>query len=183
MKYQKLAVYAAVAVAFAAMGAWVGVNKKQPDPVATTIAPTPGGQAHSAVDALFATTLNDPNGKPEALSRWKGQLLVVNFWATWCTPCVDEMPELSTLAAENGQIKVIGIGIDSPSNITQFASKYKISYPLYTAGMNGTDLARELGNASGGLPYTVVIGPDGQVKKTYLGRLKFDKFKADLKAM
>lgn len=183
MDKKKLAVYAAVAVAFAAMGAWVGINKKQPEPMTATYAQTPGNKPHTAVEQLLAATLNDPAGKPHALSQWKGQLLIVNFWATWCAPCVDEMPELSTLASGQDKFKVIGIGIDSPSNIAQFASKYKISYPLYTAGMNGTDMARELGNKAGGLPYTVIIGRDGQVKKTYLGKLKFPQLKADLAAM
>ena len=62
-------------------------------------------------------------------------------------------------------------------------SKFKISYPLYVAGMSGTELAREFGNKAGGLPYTVLIGADGQVRKTYLGRLKFDELKADLAAL
>jgi peroxiredoxin len=78
---------------------------------------------------------------------------------------------------------VIGIGIDSPSNIAQFAAKFKIAYPLYVAGMGGTDLARQFGNSAGGLPYTVLIGADGQVRKTYLGRLKFEELKRDLAAL
>jgi peroxiredoxin len=92
------------------------------------------------------------------------------------------MPELDAFAREMHakQVNVIGIGIDSPSNIAQFAGKLKISYPLYVAGMGGTDLAREFGNENGGLPYTVLIGADGQVKKTYLGSLKFDQLRADL---
>lgn len=183
MNKKNLAAYAAVAVAFAAMGAWVGVNKQAPAPVTTTIAPTPDGRPHTAADALFAMTLEDAAGKPQPLAQWKGQLLVVNFWAPWCAPCVDEMPELSGLATLQPRVKVIGIGIDSARNIAAFAAKYKISYPLYTAGMAGTDLGRQLGNEAGGLPYTVVIGADGQVKKTYLGRLKFDQLKADLAAM
>lgn len=182
MNKKNLAAYAAVAVAFAAMGAWVGV-KQQPGPVTTTIAPTPGGQAHTAVDRLFAMTLPDAAGKPQALSQWKGEWLVVNFWAPWCAPCVDEMPELSELARSQSRFKVIGIGIDSASNIAQFADRYQIDYPLYTAGMGGTELGRDLGNETGGLPYTVVIGPDGQVRKTYLGRLKFAQLKADLATM
>jgi thiol-disulfide isomerase/thioredoxin len=110
---------------------------------------------------------------------------VVNFWAPWCAPCVQEMPELSQLAAESAgkNIGVIGIGIDSPTNIAQFAAKFKISYPLYVAGMSGTDLSRQFGNTAGGLPYTVLIGTDGQVRKTYLGRLRFAELKADLAAL
>jgi peroxiredoxin len=92
------------------------------------------------------------------------------------------MPELSELAAKDGgkRFNVIGIGIDSPANLLEFTKKTKVAYPLYVGGMSGTDLSRELGNANGGLPFTVLIGADGQVRKTYLGRLKFDQLRADL---
>ena len=133
-----------------------------------------GAQAGS-VDALQA-----------AIAPWKGKALLVNFLATWCGPCVQEMPELSALATEeaaNGATKrfnVIGVGIDAPSAMVEFATKHNIKYPLYVGGMGGTELSREFGNPSGGLPFTVLIGADGQVKKTYLGKLKFDELKADL---
>jgi peroxiredoxin len=92
------------------------------------------------------------------------------------------MPELSALAAgeEGKKLQVIGIGIDSPSNIAEFSDKYKITYPVLVAGMSGTELSRQFGNSGGGLPYTVLIGADGQVKKTYLGKLKFDELRKDL---
>jgi len=178
-------IYAAIALMFGAAGAYVGVSKKAPEaPLTTTYQPT-AAVAHTPVQALFSQSMNDPSGGSQSLGRWKGKALVVNFWAPWCAPCVEEMPELDTLAAESAAkgINVIGIGIDSPSNIAQFASKFKISYPLYVAGMSGTELARDFGNKAGGLPYTVLIGADGQVKKTYLGRLKFDELKADLAAL
>lgn len=150
--------------------------------VAVKNAPAPALVAAGAVSALFAQSMNDAAGKAQALSVYKGKPLVVNFWAPWCAPCVQEMPELSALAGElaGKNVGVIGIGIDSPTNIAQFAAKFKIGYPLYVAGMSGTDLSREFGNKAGGLPYTVLIGADGKVKKTYLGRIKFPELKADL---
>lgn len=185
MTRNNLIAYAVVALLFGATGAYVGINKKEPaPPLTTTIAPT-GGEPHAPVSALFAQSMNDAGGVPQALSQWKGKALVLNFWAPWCAPCVKEMPELDALATENAgkNLQVIGIGIDSPANIAQFASKFKISYPLYVAGLSGTDLARQFGNSAGGLPYTVLIGADGQVKKTYLGLLKFDQLKADMAAL
>jgi thiol-disulfide isomerase/thioredoxin len=176
--------YAIVAAAFTVLGAVAGVRQAGHAPITTSHAPT-GGAPHSAVSKLYAQSLNDLSGKPQALAQWKGKPLLVNFWASWCAPCVQEMPELSELAAKDGgkHVNVIGIGIDSPANLAQFASKIKIAYPLYVGGMGGTDLARELGNAKGGLPYTVLIGADGQVRKTYLGRLKFDQLRADIAAL
>jgi thiol-disulfide isomerase/thioredoxin len=164
------------------MGALAGINKSMPDGPVTTAYAATDGRPHSVVNDLFSQSMNDVAGKPQALAQWKGKPLLVNFWAPWCAPCVQEMPELSALAAKDGgkKFNVIGIGIDSPSNIAEFASKFKIAYPLYVAGMSGTDLSRQFGNSQGGLPYTVLIGADGQVKKTYLGRLKFDELKRDL---
>lgn len=183
MNKKTLLTYGVIALLFGAMGAYFG-TRQQPSPVTTTIAPT-GGAPHTPVSALFAQSMNDTLGKAQALAQWKGKALVVNFWAPWCAPCVEEMPELESLARESAakNINIIGIGIDSPSNIAEFAGKHKISYPLYVAGMSGTDLSRQFGNTAGGLPYTVLIGADGQVKKTYLGRLKFDELKADLAAL
>lgn len=184
MNKKKLWIYAAVAAMFGVLGAQMAVKQEAPAPVTTAIAPT-GGAPHTAADKLFAQSLPDAAGKQQALAQWKGKALLVNFWAPWCAPCVREMPELASLAAElrAKNVNVIGIGIDSPTNIAQFAEKFKISYPLYVAGMSGTDLAREFGNQAGGLPYTVLIGADGQVRKTYLGELKFDQLRADLAAL
>ena len=181
MNKKHLAGYVILAAAFTVLGAIAGVKQDAKGPLTTTYAPT-DGRPQTAVANLYATSLADLAGKPQPLAQWKGKPLLVNFWASWCAPCVSEMPELSELAAKDGgkHFNVIGIGIDSPTNLAEFARKIKISYPLYVGGMGGTDLARGLGNANGGLPFTVLIGADGQVRKTYLGRLKFDQLRADL---
>jgi thiol-disulfide isomerase/thioredoxin len=185
MNKKKLAGFAAVAVVFGVIGALVGTQHKAPAPLTSTPAPAAPGAPLGPVDALYAQSMNDAAGMPHALSQWKGKALLVNFWAPWCAPCVKEMPELAELAAGSASkdISVIGIGIDSPTNIAEFAAKVKVAYPLYVAGMSGTDLSRAFGNTSGSLPYTVLIGADGQVRKTYLGQLKFDQLKADMAAL
>jgi thiol-disulfide isomerase/thioredoxin len=126
--------------------------------------------------------MNDSLGNPQDLRQWKGKVLVVNFWATWCSPCVKEMPELSSLQkeVETKNIRIIGIGIDSASNIAEFAAKHNITYPLYVADNQGIELARDFGNQTGGLPFTVLISPNTQIKKTYLGRLNINELKRDL---
>ena len=180
-KNKRLAVVAAVATIFCALGVVFGSKTKEAAPLTTAMAPT-GGPAHTASTNLYARRLEDLSGKPQAFSQWQGKPLLVNFWATWCAPCVQEMPELSAIANEEAgkRFNVIGVGIDSPTAMREFAAKHNIKYPLLVGGMGGTDIARDFGNANGGLPFTVLIGADGQVRKTYLGKLKFDELKADL---
>lgn len=182
MNKKNLIGYAVVAVLFGAAGAYVAISKKPPAAPITRSVP-PGAAAPA--QALFALSMPDAAGTSQAMSQWKGKALLVNFWAPWCAPCVEEMPELSALQHEGAgkNLQIIGIGIDSPGNIAAFAAKFKISYPVYVAGMGGTDLSRQFGNSAGGLPYTVLIGADGQVRKTYLGRLKFEQLRADLAAL
>jgi thiol-disulfide isomerase/thioredoxin len=171
---QNIILFGVIAILFTIGGVYFGVQR------IATEAPQP-----AAVSNFLSQSLQDTQGTPQALAQWKGKHLVVNFWATWCAPCVDEMPELSALQTEivGKNIQIIGIGIDSASNIGEFSSKYKISYPLYTGGMSGTELSRQFGNQAGGLPFTVLIGSDGQIKNTYLGRLKMDQLRKDLEAL
>ena len=198
MKNNKMLAYVMVAVGFAGLGSLVACQKQaepqagsQAEPVkaaaampAPVVVATPAPDADPAT-ALFAQSMNDAAGKPQALAQWKGKPVLVNFWAPWCGPCVKEMPELSTLAGElkSKNINVVGIGVDTPTNIAEFTGKYKIAYPIYIGGMNATDLARNFGNTNGSLPYSVLIGADGKVVKTYLGILKFDELRRDLAAL
>ena len=124
----------------------------------------------------------DTQGQTHALSEWRGKVLLVNFWATWCPPCVEEMPELVDLqnSSEIKNLQIVGIGVDSPSNIQQFTKKYQISYSILMAGMEGTEIARALGNQAGGLPFTVLLDSEGRVRQTYLGRLNMNQVKTDL---
>lgn len=169
--------FALIGIVFAGFGIYLGsmAGARKPDAAASAaLAP--------AVAGLFAQPFTDTNGGTQGLAQWKGKPLVVNFWATWCGPCVEEMPALSALQTEIAakNIQIVGIGIDSPSNIKEFSTKYKITYPVYVGGMSGTELSRQLGNKAGGLPYTVLLGADGHVIKTYLGKLKMDELRRDL---
>lgn len=138
-----------------------------------------------AVARFYAMSLPDASGQPFAFSGLAGRPLVVNFWATWCPPCVEEMPELSALYAERSPLglKMIGIGIDSPARIADFAARTPVSYPLLAAGMGGTDLGRAFGNAAGVLPYTVLIDWRGRIFFRIVGRLKLDILRQQLTAL
>jgi thiol-disulfide isomerase/thioredoxin len=164
----------AVAVIFCAAGAWFGARQFQSGPAAP-----------SAVEQFYGRTLPDAGGKAADMKQWKGRPLVLNFWATWCAPCVEEMPELTSLQKElqAKNVQILGIGIDNPANISAFAAKYKIGYPLYVAGMEGSELSRQLGNQAGGLPFTVLVDASGKIKKTYLGKLKMEALRQDISAL
>lgn len=163
-----------VALVFGLAGAWFGSKR---------FATQPAQPEASA--GFYNRTLPDARGDSVAMAKWKGRPLVLNFWATWCAPCVEEMPELTALQKEiqPKNIQILGIGIDNPASISAFAEKYQIAYPLYVAGIDGSELSRQLGNQAGGLPFTVLLDASGKVKKTYLGRLKMDELRRDLNAL
>lgn len=128
---------------------------------------------NKATETLFAATFPDERGQPHALNQYKGKTIVLNFWATWCEPCREEMPELSSLheAGKNKNIVVLGIAIDDADAINDFTKETKVSYPLLVADMQGMEIANNLGNDKGVLPYTLIIDTDGRIAKTYFGRV------------
>lgn len=171
---RKILIFLLIAVLFAGIGVYFGSKRF-----------APAEPADTAVGALMQLSLPDASGVMQPLSEWQEKTLVVNFWATWCPPCVDEMPELVELQHDLGPagVQVLGIAIDSSANVRQFAEKHQISYPLLIGGMEGTELSRQFGNQAGGLPFTVLISKDGSVRKTYMGRLDLGEVRADLASL
>ena len=132
-----------------------------------------------SANALFAHTFSDVDGRPQAIAQWRGGLLVVNFWATWCAPCIEEMPDLQAVQIEYAQrrVTVIGIAIDNADPVKQFRDRLQLNLPLLIAGAAGSDLARELGNTLGVLPYTVLIDARGHVVRSKVGRLSAEELR------
>jgi peroxiredoxin len=138
----------------------------------------------AATAALFEQTFSDADGRPQPMKQWQGQLLVLNFWATWCAPCVEEMPELQKVQqdyAERG-VAVVGLGIDNTAAIRRFRDEQGISLPLLVAGAGGSEIARQFGNASGALPYTVLIDREGRIVQARLGRIREQELRGWLEA-
>jgi thiol-disulfide isomerase/thioredoxin len=127
----------------------------------------------AAAAELSQLHLPDLSGKDQNLSQWRNGVLVVNFWATWCEPCRDEIPALLRVQAAYGPkgVQIVGIAVDSADKVRQFADEYRIGYPLLIGGIGVIDLAQKLGNNSGGLPYTVVMNSAGKVVVKHLGRI------------
>ena len=125
----------------------------------------------SGARELLALTLPDSGGAAQSMSQWQGKILVVNFWATWCPPCREEMPGFSRLQksfAGKG-VQFVGIGIDSEDKIRQFSHELPVSYPLLVGGTGLMGLTAQLGDQEGGLPFTVIVGRDGKLLQTQLG--------------
>ncbi|MBL8383741.1 MAG: TlpA family protein disulfide reductase [Burkholderiales bacterium] len=143
-----------------AAGAWIGWVR---------IAPEGGG----SVAPLWSAQLQDLHGRAVDLNRFRGRPLIVNFWATWCGPCKEEMPDFQRLAASTlgKRIQIIGIGIDNADNMREFAEKLQISYPLLVGGAQAMDLMKAMGNRVGGLPYTVIYDGRGNLTVQHLGRI------------
>ena len=136
-----------------------------------------------AVKAFFANSWQTPDGKTVDTEKWQGKVLVVNFWASWCPPCVEEMPALDRLQQEFLQQNVlfVGIGIDSPSNIREFLKKTPVSYPIVIGGLEGSNLSKQLGNTQGALPYTIIINSKGKAVFSKLGKISEDELRKAIK--
>lgn len=133
-------------------------------------------------EALRAARFLDLSGKSRTLADWHGKVLIVNFWASWCAPCLEEIPILVAVreAYSSLGVEIVGIAIDLQAKIVEFAKKLSISYPLLIADAAGLDLMRRLGNTAGGLPFTVFLDRDGVPVRHKLGALKRHEVEATL---
>jgi thiol-disulfide isomerase/thioredoxin len=131
---------------------------------------------------IYAASFTDVDGKPQSLGQWQKKLLVINFWATWCAPCKEEMPIFAKLqrSMEAKGIQFIGIAADSRANVVNFAQKSPVGYPLYPSESGAIDFSKRLGNRLGLLPHTVVVAPGGDVVYTKLGQILEADFAAIL---
>ncbi|SPU49185.1 thiol:disulfide interchange protein [Bordetella trematum] len=123
------------------------------------------------LDTLLDLSLPDLAGQAQSLSQWRGQPMVINFWATWCKPCVKEMPELQAIHEKAGKVRFVGIGVDTADNMRKFVEKVPVSYPLLVMGAGALELLRGLGNPSGGLPFTLILNADGSIRQKILGQI------------
>jgi len=154
--------YAGVAVAATLAGAGIAWRKWSPGPAQP-----------DAVATLWPLAFDTPSGAKLEMGALRGKPLLLNFWATWCPPCVEEMPILDAFFRENASKRwqVIGLAIDQPSAVRAFLARTPVSYPVGLAGLGGSELSKTLGNLEGGLPFTVVIGSAGQIAQRRIGRV------------
>lgn len=162
MAFSRRQLMGGVAVAAGLAGAGVAWWKYQPAPMLSGVE-----------EALWKLSFDTPNAGPLAMLPLRGRPLLLNFWATWCPPCVEEMPVINRFYQENAANgwQVVGLAVDQPSSVRAFLQKTPVTYPIGMAGLGGTELGRSLGNLAGGLPFTVVLGSDGTVLHRKMGRI------------
>ncbi len=125
--------------------------------------------------AFFEKVFDTPDSAQAQVqaAAFVGKPLLLNFWATWCPPCVAEMPMLSAFFSERQAQgwQVLGLAVDQPSAVRKFLERTPVAYPIGMAGLEGTELARALGNLTGGLPFTVVYDAGGRVRARKMGQV------------
>lgn len=143
------------------------------------------GAPNASTPAWRDAPWKDAQDRVIDLSAWQQRVVLVNFWATWCPPCIEEMPELSQLHAKywDRGFGVFGIGIDSAAKIARFQETRPVSYPLAVGGLEASELAREFGNTGGMLPFSVLIDRKGEIVQRLLGRVKLEPLEASLQRL
>lgn len=131
-------------------------------------------QEAAADAAFFERAFVTPTGAPLKTERFRGKPLLLNFWATWCPPCIAELPMLNAFfeAHQARGWQVLGLAVDQPAAVQKFLERSPVAFPIAMAGAEGTELSRSLGNLVGGLPFTVVFGADGSVQQRKMGEIK-----------
>ncbi|MBS0441137.1 MAG: TlpA family protein disulfide reductase [Proteobacteria bacterium] len=167
MKRRNLVLAGAVGTAAAVAGIGAAWWRLRPEEL-----PLPSG--------FWQTRFEKPEGGELVLANYRGKPLVLNFWATWCPPCITELPLLERFQREQQGRgwTVLALAVDSPTPVREFLLKRPLALPVGLAGLDGIEFGRSLGNTQGGLPFTVVLGSDGTVRSRKLGALKEPELQA-----
>jgi thiol-disulfide isomerase/thioredoxin len=154
---------AGVATAAGLAGAFVAWQKYQPQ-----------GVMDVAVQNFWGQSFEKPEGGTLAMEAFRGKPLLVNFWATWCPPCIEELPLIDAFykANQSKSFQVVGLAVDQPSQVRRFLTQKPLQFPTGLAGMVGSELGVSLGNAQSALPYSVLFDAKGRLLAQKAGKLE-----------
>jgi len=162
----------------AGTGLWLATRPSPavPPPSAPAIAAPTIGAA-----ALYATSFTDTEGRPQALGQFQGKVVVLNFWATWCAPCREEMPAFTRIQSRwaSRGVQIVGVSDEDAAKVARFGRELAINYPLWVAASAG-ELSRRLGNTSGVLPHSAILDGAGRVLEQKVGPYKETELEAKL---
>jgi thiol-disulfide isomerase/thioredoxin len=133
-----------------------------------------GAGQTAAEQAFWALQLPGLDGQLQALQQYQGRPLLVNFWATWCPPCVRELPLLNHVARQQPQVQMLGIAVDKAANVTKWLQREPLAFPVLLAETGGMGLTRELGNINGGLPFSILWDATGRMRQRRIGAFSED---------
>ncbi len=170
MPKRLLAVAVFLLIALASIALWLDRSTSVTMPAPSKSSVTADASLVSP-GAIFSAKFTDHLGKEHSLGQWENKLLIVNFWATWCGPCKEEIPILVRLQEKFGTngIQIVGIAVDSQVNVVNFAKNTNINYPLLPDESSAIALSKRLGNRLGLLPHTAIFSPGGALIYTKLG--------------
>ena len=164
-----------VVAALAGTALWVATRPSKATTISVDMAPA----------AVWAATFRDNEGRSRALGEYQGRVLVLNFWATWCAPCREEMPGFQRLQAKwpARSVQFVGLSAEEAGKVAGFARSLGISYPLWVGGDEVGELSKRLGNRAGVLPFTVVFEPSGRVVAAKVGAYREAELDAILRQL
>ncbi len=166
-------IYAVVALAAFGTGLWLYTSRQGESAVA------------SKSDIIFALGLPDLDNKLQSLGQWRGKVLVVNFWATWCAPCREEIPIFVKMQEKYraSGLQFVGISIDQADKTSEFARNFNINYPTLIGTFDTVEVSRQVGNKRRVLPYTVILDRKGEIAATEFGGLTQEKLEFIVKSL
>ena len=173
-----------VGVAAAAALAGAGAAYWQDKQVASSEPAAPYKPASGDLNDLWQMQFDTPDGSKLAMQSLKGKPLLINFWATWCPPCVEELPLLERFYSQNKakSVQIVGLAADKPDAVRTFLKKLPLTFPIGITDLSGIALSKSWGNLAGGLPFSVMLAADGRVLQRKMGKLSEDDLKIWLAA-
>ena len=135
-------------------------------------------------DSFWSLSFDTPDGKKLAMSSFRGKLLLVNFWATWCPPCVEELPLLNAFYQDNKSknLQILGLAVDQPSAVRKWLAARPLDFAVGMAGLDGTELSKSLGNQAGSLPFSAIFAPSGGLLHRKTGKVSAEDLRLWMKS-